>query len=308
MRRVIIAGGQGFIGSYLTPEFLNRGYEVIILRRSATPDSFSEQGVKYVQWDAVSGKNWSPWADGATAVINLAGENISTGRWSSAKKQKILESRIRSVEAISEGISLAGKKPEAVIQSSATGFYGSRGDEVLTEGSESGEGFLADVCRQWEDAASVFNDLVSRKIIIRTSPVLAYNGGPLAKLIPLYRKFLGGYPGNGENWFSWIHIKDEVNAIVHLVENKKCSGVYNLASPLAVRAEDFYNQLGKALKRPAWFHTPSHILKLVFGEMAEEMILADTRVMPERLLKSGFEFSYIEIKDALEDIVKNIKG
>jgi len=309
MQKIIIAGGQGFIGTHLTRELLKKDYEVTVLRRSHDEKGpLSPEGVKYAWWDAKTGEGWYSHAEGAKAVVNLAGENIALGRWTDEKKKRILESRTGSVRSIADGLFRLNKKPEVVVQASAIGFYGSRGEEVLTENSHPGKGFLADVCSTWEKEASAISDMGIRLILIRTSPVLASDGGFLGQIIPMYKRFIGGHPGNGRNWISWIHIRDEVGAIIHLIENKKCMGIYNLASPMPIVSKNFHNMLGRYIHRPSWLHVPVFMLNIIMGrQKTEEVILSDMRVMPERLLKSGFNFTFLELSSSLDDIVKNVK-
>ena len=206
-------------------------------------------------------------------------------------------------KAVVEAVRLAKQKPGAVIQASAIGIYGSRGKESLGEVSESGEGFLADVARDWENSTREVESWGVRRVITRSGLVLGSSGGTLPRMLFPYRFFVGGPLGSGKQWMSWIHIQDEVASFLFLIERKDLSGVFNLTAPHPLQNRLFSRELGKALGHPSWFPVPGFLLKLIFGQMAEETILASQRVLPERLDKAGFTFAYPDLVGALTDIL-----
>jgi len=300
--RVIITGATGFIGRALCRE-LHRDYEIVALSRNidAAQKSIGDL-VKVVRWDAKTAAGWAGEADGALAIINLAGENVASGRWNKSRKARIPQSRLDACNAVVETIKQLKNKPKVVIQSSATGWYGPRGNEQLDEDSSPGKGFLASVCRDVEGSTDEIERLGVRCVVIRTGVVLGRNGGAFAKLVKPFRFFAGGYLGDGRQWFSWIHIEDEVTAIKFLMENEHLKGVFNLTSPQPVTMKEFAVTLGKVLKRPVWLNVPSFAVRLALGEMADEILLSGQKVLPKRLLNTGFNFKYTNVEQALNDI------
>lgn len=303
--RIIIPGGSGLIGQELTSALTKIGYEVVILSRSPTKVKGLPDGARAEEWDGASGSGWGHLADGAKAIINLAGAGIADKRWSDARKQVIINSRLDSTKAVIEAIEQAKDKPEVLIQGSAVGYYGDRGDEELTEGSSPGNDFMADVVTAWEAAAQPAADL-TRLVVVRTGVVLTTKGGALPKMMLPFKLFAGGPYGNGGMWFPWIHIDDQVRAIIWLLENKKIEGIYNLASPQIVRNRTFARTIGKVLSRPAFAPAPAFALKAALGEMAA-MLLNSQRTSAEKLVEAGFEFEYEQPLRALKDIIYSEK-
>ena len=300
--RVLITGATGFIGRALC-RALHKDYEVIALSRDSNRAAKSVgEWAQVVEWDGRTGGCWIQQADGALAIVNLAGENVASGRWNKTKKAGILHSRLDSTRAVIESIKLVNKKPKVVIQASAIGYYGSRNDERLDENSASGKGFLAEVCRNTEIIANQIESLGVRCVIIRTGVVLGNGGGALPRIRQPFKFFLGGHPGNGKQWFSWISLDDEVAAIKFLIENDNLNGVFNLTAPKPMTMKRFCRKLGWVIRRPSWLFYPGFIMRLALGEMAEEVLLSGQRVYPQRLLEAGFEFKHIEVKKALKDI------
>ncbi len=303
--RVIITGATGFIGYNLTLELLDGKHDVVALTRSINKGKHlfgDRDNLTLAKWDGTSALDWGEHADGADAIVNLAGENVSTGYWTKAKKEKILSSRLDAGRAVVEAISAAGSKPEVLIQGSATGLYGSRGDEPIDESSGPGSGFLAEVTKKWEPSTEEVEEQGVRRAIIRTGVVIDKSGGALSKMSLPYRFFAGGHIGNGDNWFPWIHLADEVRAIVYLLENKDLSGAFNLTAPEPERMKDFSRKLGQAMKRPSWMPVPAFFAKLALGEMADEMFLSSARVLPGRLMEAGFKFQYPDAGSALREV------
>ena len=227
--RVIVTGGTGFIGKALCALLVQKGYEVVVLSRSA--GKMKTDGTTTVKWDARSADNWGDYADGALAIVNLAGRNIAAQPWSEKVKKDLLQSRVQAGKAVLEAVESAANKPGVVIQGSAIGYYGSHKDKIFDESAARGSGFLASLTEQWEASTAAVEDRGVRRAIIRTGIVLGSDGGMLPRLLLPFRFFMGGTPGSGAQWFSWIHLHDEVMAICYLMENKELSGVFNLTAP-----------------------------------------------------------------------------
>jgi len=302
MDTVIITGGTGFIGSNLTQKLLAKGYSVVILTRN--PDKFLSHtpALKYAGWDGKTALGWANLVNEARAIINLAGESIASTRWTAEKKTKILQSRIHAGNAIIDAIKKANHYPEVLIQASAIGYYGSR-SESLTETSSPGLGFLPDVAIQWETSTKEAINFGIRHVIIRTGLVLGENDGFLKILIPVFKWYLGGYFGDGSQWMSWIHIEDEVNAIIHCLENNTIKGPINAVSPNPVQGKYFYKTLASALRRPCLFKIPEFAITLLLGQMAQELILSSQKVYPDVLLSTKFNFTYSNLYEALYSLL-----
>ena len=300
--KVVITGATGFIGWALC-KALGKDYEVIALSRDASRAAKSlGELAKIIEWDGRTTGSWLKQANGAFAIINLAGENIASGRWNESKKAGILHSRTDSTRAVIEAIKQMDKKPAVVIQASAIGYYGLRRDELLDEESTPGKGFLANVCQRVESFAEQIEALGVRCVVIRTGVVLGRDGGAFEKLVKPFRFFLGGHLGSGRQWFSWIHLEDEVAAIKFLMDNENLKGAFNLTAPEPVTMKEFCKILGKVMHRPAWLKVPAFAARLAFGEMADEMLLSGQKVLPKRLLNTNFDFKYTNVKQALIDI------
>jgi len=303
-KRVIIAGAAGFIGRALC-QALHGDYEVVALSRDALRASgVIAEWATVLEWDARTAGTWARQAEGAYAIINLAGENLAGGRWTQARKASIVQSRTNSATAIVDAVSGAKAKPEVVIQASAVGYYGSRGDKLLDEDSAAGSGFLADVCRRTESVAARVEWSGARYVAVRSGLVLAREGGILARFLMPYRFFLGGTLGHGRQWLSWISLEDEIRAIRFLLEEPSLSGAFNLTAPNPVTMKQFSQVLGQVLHKPVWAMVPAFALRLVFGRMAEQTLLASQKAFPKRLTEAGFTFTYPELQTALEAIVQ----
>lgn len=302
--RVVIAGATGFIGRTLCRE-LHRDYQVVALSRDAHKASgLVGQYAKVAEWNALTQGTWSREVSGAHAVVNLAGDNIASGRWNRSKKASILQSRSHSIAAILDAIETAKNKPKVFVQGSAVGYYGPRRDDILDEDSSAGTGFLAEVCRRVEVAAARVEQSGVRSVVIRSGMVLDADGGALPKLMRPFRFFLGGHVGSGKQWVSWISLADEVRAIRFLIEKPKTQGIFNLTAPEPVRMKAFCRVLGRVMGRPAWTFVPGFALRLALGEMAGEALLRGQRVAPKRLQEAGFQFEHPDLKDALTTAIR----
>lgn len=306
LKRVIITGASGFIGRALSKYLYENGYEIIALSRNPNKNRKLLSEGMVVGWDGKSSNKWEKYLDGSYGIINLAGENIGTGRWNRVKKRSILESRLNAGNAVINAIGNVTKKPKVLIQASAIGYYDLYSDEILNEYSESGRSFLSEVCRQWEISTEKAESYNVRHVIIRSGIVLGQNGGVFPRLHAQFKMFFGGYFGSGKRWLSWIHINDEIRAIRYLLEDES-SGIFNLTAPEPIIIKDFCHILGNLTKRPSWLSIPSSLIRLFFGEMGEEILLSSQRVFPKRLLEKGFRFHYQDIESALKEII-NVKN
>jgi hypothetical protein len=256
-----------------------------------------------IPWDPM--KPVSPEAvSGFDAVIHLAGESIF-GRWTDAKKTKIRDSRVLGTSNLAAALAQAEEKPKVFICGSAIGYYGSRGDEILREGSSPGTGFLAEVCQEWEEATTPAVQADIRTAHIRTGIVLSPKGGALGAMLLPFKLGLGGRIGDGQQWLSWIDVRDMVGAIHHILKNDLLQGPVNMVAPKPVRNAEFAKTLAGVLSRPAIFPLPKPVVKLAFGEMGEELLLASEKVEPGKLISSGYPFRYRELRASLQDLVKS---
>jgi len=311
--RVIISGGTGLVGRELARSLAEDGQEVIVLSRSpARAAKKLPAGVRAVAWDARSSKGWGELVEGAGAVVNLAGESLAGGsftelvtrRWTAAQRERILLSRVRAGEAITQALVEARVKPPVLIQASAVGYYGSRGDEVLTEEAGPGSDFTAGVCRAWEASTQPVEELGVRRAVVRTAgSVLSLEGGSFPFMLLPYRLFAGGPLGSGRQWFSWIHIRDEARAIRFLIENPQAGGAFNLCAPEPLSNREFGRVLGKVLGRPSWLPVPAFALRLLFGAKAE-ILLASQRQVPKRLQELGFRWQFPQVEAALRELLE----
>ncbi len=300
--RVIITGGTGLIGSALAKGLLADGHEVIVLSRN--PGSAKIQpGVRIENWTACSGDGWSNLITSDTAIVNLAGAGIGDKRWSDERKKLILESRVNAGAAVVDAIEKAAEKPRVVIQSSAVGYYGTPGDQILTEDSPAGDDFQADVCKQWEDSTKTVEGMEVRRVVIRSGVVLSMDGGAFPRMLLPFKLMVGGPIGNGSHWFPWIHIDDEIKAIRFLIENEGAKGVFNVMAPNPLTNGDFTHEVGKIMQKPAVIPVPKLALQLMFGEMAI-ILIEGQRAIPKRLQEHNFEFVYPTVEPALKNLFK----
>lgn len=304
--KVIITGGTGLIGSALAHSLVKDGHEVVILTRNASKSDKGLPGeARLVQWDAKTGDGWYTEAEGADAIVNLAGANISPqgGLWTDSRKKIIRESRVKAGEAVVDAIRRTTHKPKALLQSSAIGYYGVHDDEVITETSPTGSDFLASVCRDWEASTAEVESMGVRRVILRTGVVFDKDDGALPVLTLPFKLFAGGPVGNGRQYLSWIHIDDEVNAIRLLLDDSTAHGPYNLTAPNPVPQKEFAKVTGKVLNRPSFIPTPAFAIKLVLGEAAT-FALDGQRVLPKALEDKRFEFRFPNLEGALRDLLK----
>ncbi|MFH0768850.1 MAG: TIGR01777 family oxidoreductase [Chloroflexota bacterium] len=300
--RVLITGGSGLIGRALSANLARDDNEVIILSRQPERIIGLPSGVSARWWDGCTIEGWHSLADGADTIVNLAGENISSGRWTDKRKRAILQSRVNAGRAVVQAVKAAAHKPRIVIQASGVGYYGPCGDEEITEETPPGHDFLAQLAAYWESSTASLESLGVRRAVIRTGVVLSIEGGALPRMVLPFRFFVGGRLGPGRQWFPWIHIADEVGAIRFLIENEAASGPFNLAAPVPLNNAEFSRLLRHQLRRPSLMSTPAFALRLLFGEMAT-VLLDGQRAIPRRLIQLGFTFRFPEPGPALMDLL-----
>lgn len=299
--KVLVAGASGFLGQALSKELIAHRYLVHTLVRRA-PTAGTE-----LEWHPERGELDPAVLRGFGAVIGLSGVGISDKRWTPAYKQRLLDSRVQPTSTIASALAELpeAERPAVFINASAIGYYGDRGDQPLSESATAGSGFLADLVLQWEGATQPAVDAGVRVIALRTGLVLAASGGLLKRLVPLFKLGIGGRFGSGRQYQSWITLADEVAAIRHLLESDQISGPINLTGPCPTRNGEFSKELGKALHRPAIFPAPALGIRLILGEFATEGVLASQRVLPEKLLASGYQFQHADLRSALEWALDN---
>jgi uncharacterized protein (TIGR01777 family) len=295
--KIIISGASGLIGKRLVEQLQQNGHDVVrlVLRAASTGE---------IMWDPKAGVLSASALEGADAVIHLSGAGIGDKRWTSSYKREILESRTITTNLIATTIANMNRKPSVFLSGSAIGIYGPRGDEQLTEVSTDGTSFLADVCKQWEDAAKPASDAGIRTVLLRTGIVLTTKGGALKKQLPLFQLGLGGKFGNGKQWQSWISIDDEVGAIEHLL-TANVSGAVNLTAPNPVTNAEFTSTLARVVKRPAILPIPPFAPKAILGgELADALLFTGQRVIPAALNASGYQFVHPTLEVALRALLK----
>jgi uncharacterized protein (TIGR01777 family) len=299
--KILVTGGTGFVGGQLTSRLTQDGNEVTVLTRSLKRSGEPLRGISYLQGDPTQKGPWQEAIKNHDAVINLAGASIFA-KWTEEHKKAIRESRVSTTRNIVEGIPSHPQKQFTLLSTSAVGYYGFCGDEEITEKSSNGNDFLAQIASEWEGEALKAQEKGARVAITRFGIVLGEKGGALGQMIPLFKKYIGGPIGSGRQWFSWIHIKDLSEAFVFLMKHPEISGPVNVCAPNPVRNKDLAKALGKALHRPSFMPAPGFMIKLVLGEFGS-VILEGQKVMPKRLLESGFVFQYPDIDSALQNLL-----
>jgi uncharacterized protein (TIGR01777 family) len=301
--RIIITGGTGLIGRPLSAALVAEGHDVTVLSRNPDKVKNMAAGVKLVAWDGQSAQGWGHLADGADAIINFAGEGIGDGRWNNERKQKIRQSRTLAGKAVMEAISAAAVKPKVLVQASAVGYYGTNtGDKPVSETASPGSDFLAKVCFDWEVSTAAANRLGVRRPVLRTGIVLANEGGAFPKLLLPFKLFAGGPLGGGKQWLPWIHMADQVRAILFLLHNEQADGPFNLSAPNPVTNSEMAKQIGEVMGRPAFVPAPAFAMKTVLGEMAV-LVLEGQRAVPTKLQALGFQFKYETVQAALRNLL-----
>lgn len=291
--KILISGSHGLVGTALIKSLEPEGHEIFRLVRHA-PNSRSE-----IEWSPDRYSIALARIEGFDAVVHLAGESIAEGRWSEEKKKRIRESRVKGTKLLADALANLSSPPRTLISASAIGYYGDRGDEVLTEASRPGDDFLSEVCVEWEKATALATEKGIRVVNTRFGIILDAKGGALAKMLTPFRMGIGGRIGSGKQWMSWIALDDVVGGIKFALTNETLSGPVNFVAPNAVTNSEFTKTLGKVLSRPTLFPIPAFGVRLVFGEMADALLLSSQKVEPTKLHTAVYQFQYSNLDDAL---------
>ena len=299
---IAIAGGTGLVGQVLSAYLIDNGHKVFILTRDTTNKENTEQ-IKYVEW--LTG-NTTPEVElhSVEAFVNLAGESINSGRWTEERKHRILESRLSSTKEIVRIMSSMVNKPSVLVNASAIGYYGTSETDVFTENDQiAGNDFLASTVSQWEEEALQAEDHGIRTVLTRFGIILDKEDGALPRMILPYKLFAGGTVGSGQQWMSWVHIQDVIRIIDFCIRNVSLQGAVNATAPHPKKMQEFGKTIGKVMNRPHWIPAPSFALKIALGEMSD-LVLKGQKVMPAKLERAGFDFSFPHLEEALKDILK----
>jgi uncharacterized protein (TIGR01777 family) len=301
---IIIAGGSGFIGSALVNVLQGDGHDITVLARNERSANEKLGGkARVLPWDGEFVGAWAEAMNGTDVVVNLAGESIGDGRWSGARKEKILQSRLKATRAIVDAIIKAEKKPSLLINASAVGFYGNVPSGDVDESHAPGDDFLANVCKEWELEARRAESTGVRVALIRTGIVLSKNGGALPRMLAPFKFFIGGKIGTGSQWMPWIHLEDHLGIIKYIIGRQSVSGAVNLSAPEPATMKEFARTLGKAMHRPSLFPVPGFVLKVMLGKMSS-LVLEGQRAVPKKILAAGYIFKFPQLDAALRDVLK----
>jgi hypothetical protein len=298
--KFLITGASGFVGSHLSQFLLGKHHSVIGLSRNPPARMMNRERFRFIAADTTRPGPWQKSLSDVDAVVNLAGRSIF-GRWSEAVKSEIRESRILTTRHVVQGLP-SGKKGVVLVSASGAGYYGSRGDEVLTEDAAGSEDFLARLAQDWEGEAQAAAEKGARVVVMRLGVVLGPGGGAMAQMIPAFKAFVGGPLGSGRQWFPWIHLDDLLAAVLFLIEHSELSGPVNVCAPNPVPNRELANALGRALNRPALMPAPAFMIRVSLGEFAD-VLLASQRTVPQKLLRHHFTFKYPEIRSAVNAVV-----
>jgi uncharacterized protein (TIGR01777 family) len=300
--KIVAIGATGFVGRRLL-QTMDSSWDVTVVSRD--PDKTRDRvpgGVRLVRWNPDSEPFPDGVLDGTDGVVNLAGDNVADGRWTAAKKKRLADSRLITTSKLVDAMIATQPRPGVLINASAIGFYGPRGNEDLDEESSAGYDFLANLCQRWEAATKAADDKGIRTVLLRVGVVLGQGGGALAKMLLPFRLGAGGPLGSGRQWMSWIHIDDMVGLIIHALDNGDLSGPMNSTAPTPVTNREFSKTLGRVLRRPAFFPAPGFALRIVVGEFAN-VLLEGQKVLPRKAQASGYEFRFGELEPALRDVL-----
>jgi len=302
--RTLIVGATGFIGRKLIRELLATDHQLVAVSRNANKArEILGNHIEILEWDGKTAEILSGHLEGIEAIVNLAGENIASRKWTKDRKNVLIDSRIETGRLLSEAILMSGSRPGVLIQGSATGFYGTPVDKPADENHPYGSGFLAGLTQAWESAVEPAGSIIPRIVFIRTGLVLGRNGGLLEKMLLPFKLYSGTTLGSGKQWMSWVHIEDVVKAIRFLLESESAAGPYNLTAPNPVQMKSFIRSVSTTLGKPAWLKVPGIFLKAVLGEMAKETVLANQNIIPARLLNEGYEFRFDHLDSALVNLL-----
>ncbi len=300
--KIVIAGGTGFIGRYVSRLLIHGGHSVLLLSRNAkTPQPMDAPPAQHIQWDGSTQGAWAQQCEGADVVMNLSGAPIADSRWTEKRKHELINSRVESNRALLKAMASWKDKPHTFITASGIGFYGDNREAVVNESSTPGEGFLPQLCQMWESSAMEGEALGMRVIPVRIGMVLGEDGGALSKMTFPFRLFLGGPILPGTQFVSWIHQQDLAKLMLYIITHPSIQGPVNGVAPNPTTMKDFCQALGNAMNRPSWFPVPEFILKTALGELAS-MLITGQRIEPQKALQHGFSFSYPTLRAALTEI------
>jgi uncharacterized protein len=288
--KVLISGASGLVGTEVARQLIELGHEPVRLTRNANP----RPGEVY--WNPAKGELDPAVMESVDAVVNMGGATTGKIPWTKKYMAEIISSRIDSTNTLVNAINNSKKKPKVLVSGSASGIYGDRGDEWLSEESSKGEGFLSDLAFEWEEAAKKAD---TRVVLARTTLVMSKKLGALGKLLPILKLGIGGPLGSGKQWWAWISLEDEARAIIHLIQNESCSGPYNLTAPEPATCEQMIKELGKQLKRPTFFRVPAFLMRLLIGVAAQELLLCSQKMTSHRLTESGFDFKHPTLRQSV---------
>ena len=298
--KILVSGSHGLVGKALSKALTKDGHEIInLVRRDRV------YGKPEIEWHPNKGLLDPDQIEGFDAVVHLAGESIASGRWTDEKKRRIRESRVQGTTLLSQALAGLSRPPKRFISASAIGYYGSRGDEVLTEDSRAGSDFLSDVCAEWEKATERAAEKGISTCTARFGIILDKEGGALEKMLTPFRLGLGGKIGDGKQWMSWIGLEDVVSALVFLLESGSISGPVNIVAPNPVTNAEFTKTLGKVLSRPTFLSVPAFAARLAFGEMADGLLLSSAKVEPKKLKEAGFKYRFPNLEASLTSVLKD---
>jgi len=300
--RILISGGSGFIGRAVTTEALREGHSVTILTRNTSNAPVKRNGLSFLLWDGVSQGAWVGALASHDVIINLSGESVAHGLWTSSRKKKLVDSRIISTGLLAEAMNSVKHTVHTFINGSAIGYYGDAGNTECTESSSAGSGFLATLVMEWEAAALKATPSGVRIVMPRIGVVLGKGSGSLPPLLLQHRLFLGGYIGSGRQWMSWIHLHDIAKAFLYLAIKDHMNGPVNVTAPHPVTMKQMSHTLAKVLHRPSWLPAPAFAVRTLLGEMAD-IVLHSQKVLPKKLIESGFEFKYPDLEGALRHLL-----
>lgn len=296
--KILITGASGLIGTTLRRSLEDSGHELLLASRTEPKNS------NQIKWTVEHGFAEPERLERVDAVIHLAGESISALRWTEEKKKAIRDSRILGTRSVVEAMGRMMQKPKVFIAGSATGIYGDRGGEEMTESSQPGDTFLSEVCKDWEAESLKAEAFGIRTVLLRTGIVLSKDGGALATMLTPFKLGVGGVVGSGKQYMSWVSLDDEVGAIVFVLENEEIHGPVNVVAPNPVTNQEFTKTLGDVIYRPTIFPLPTFAVDLIFGEMGDALLLDSTRVFPKRLIDAGYKFKFTNLKPALENALE----
>ena len=297
--RIAVTGSTGLLGSALVRRIRDAGHdEVVRVVRGGAP-----AGEKAIRWDPDRGSIDAAGFEGIDAVVHLAGENIGGGRWTASRKAAIRDSRVKGTSLLCEALAGCSHPPKTLISASAIGYYGDRGDELLTEDSPPGTGFLSEVCREWESACEPAARRGIRVVVLRNGMVLSRQGGALGRMLPVFRAGLGGILGSGRQYVSWVALDDHAGIVLHALARETLRGPVNAVAPRPVTNRELAETLARRLSRPAVVPTPAFVLRIVLGEMADALLLSGARVACRRLEESGYRFLHPELEGALRHLL-----